>query len=111
MSCWLLVFQVTTLAFVLGDPVWHLTAFPLFGIVSLALIVGSESVAEWAFKLASIVIALAIQAGLQTYVALYWTLENTARGKLAQEYAPISRGAASAGSSAATRSSSRSGPC
>ena len=93
----LILFQAAAFAYVLSDPVWHLTTLPVFGLVALAILIGAESALERWLKVASLGVALAIQAGLQTYVSLFYTLADTARSVLPREYGDVQRSASSAG--------------
>jgi hypothetical protein len=93
----LVLFQVAFLAYVLGDPVWHLITLPVFGVLALAILVGSDSRRELILKVVSLAVAFGVQALLRTYESLFYTLVDTTRSVLPSEYAGIAREPSSAG--------------
>ncbi len=93
----LVLFQAAFLAYVLGDPVWHLITLPVFGLLALAILTGSDSRRELILKVASLAIAFGVQAVLRTYESLFYTLADTTRSVLPSEYARIAREPSSAG--------------
>jgi hypothetical protein len=93
----LALFQVAFVAYVMGDSVWHLTTLPVFGLLALAIVVGSASTRERWLKLLSLGVACAIQLALGTYQSLFYTLADTTRSVLPSEYAGIARSPSSAG--------------
>jgi hypothetical protein len=93
----LVLFQGAFLAYVLGDPVWHLITLPVFGLLALAILVGADSRRELILKVVSLAVALGVQVVLRTYESLFYTLADTTRGVLPSEYARIAREPSSAG--------------
>jgi hypothetical protein len=93
----LVVFQLGCVAYALGDPVWHLTTLPIFGLGALVILVGASSASARWLQSASLALAGLIQVGLRTYQSLFFTLADTARSVLPGEYGDVSRAASSAG--------------
>jgi hypothetical protein len=93
----LVLFQAAFVAYVLGDSVWHLITLPVFGVLALAILVGSELRIGLILKLASLALAFGIQLALRTYESLFYTLADTTRSVLPSEYGHVVRAPSSAG--------------
>jgi hypothetical protein len=93
----LVLFQAAFLAYVFGDPVWHLTTLPVFGLVALALVIGAATTRERLLKVGCVALAFVVQAGLRTYESLFFILADTTRAVLPREYGSVTRSASSAG--------------
>jgi hypothetical protein len=93
----LALFQAAFAAYVFGDSVWHLITLPVFGVLALAILIGSESRIELVFKLVSLAVAFGIQLALRTYESLFYTLADTTRSVLPSEYGHVVRAPSSAG--------------